>query len=136
MKNLLRPPPFGQHRAQPRRASKASLPESSLLVTCRRFLALPTKTVSGVVVVTAGARQRSGRSEATVSGSSGLAIWWSSLSSPPTNVGYFFIKFAFGLLSLTCTVSTDDFAGWLALQTNLALKGIVGINAMSKIAEV
>jgi hypothetical protein len=33
-------------------------------------------------------------------------------------------------------VSTDDFAGWLALQTNLALKGIVGINAMSKIAEV
>lgn len=34
------------------------------------------------------------------------------------------------------TVSTDDFAGWLALQTNLALKGIVGINAMSKIAEV
>lgn len=33
-------------------------------------------------------------------------------------------------------VSTDDFAGWLALQTNLALKGIVGINAMSKLAEV
>jgi hypothetical protein len=51
-------------------------------------------------------------------------------------VSYFFVKFAFGLLSLTCTVSTDDFAGWLALQTNLALKGIVGINAMSKIAEV
>jgi len=34
------------------------------------------------------------------------------------------------------TVSTDDFAGWLALQTNLALKGIIGINAMSEIAEV
>ena len=34
------------------------------------------------------------------------------------------------------TVSTDDFAGWLALQTNLALKGIIGIKAMSKIAEV
>ncbi|OJJ39227.1 hypothetical protein ASPWEDRAFT_49265 [Aspergillus wentii DTO 134E9] len=33
-------------------------------------------------------------------------------------------------------LSTDDFAGQLALQTNLALKGIVGINAMSKIAEV
>ncbi|KAF7590514.1 hypothetical protein BBP40_002702 [Aspergillus hancockii] len=33
-------------------------------------------------------------------------------------------------------LSTDDFAGWLALQTNLALKGIVGINAMSKLAEV
>ena len=33
-------------------------------------------------------------------------------------------------------VSTDDFAGWLALQTNLALKGIIGINAMSKLAEV
>ena len=33
-------------------------------------------------------------------------------------------------------VSTDDFAGWLALQTNLALKGIIGIKAMSKIAEV
>ncbi|KAE8152723.1 hypothetical protein BDV25DRAFT_150683 [Aspergillus avenaceus] len=31
---------------------------------------------------------------------------------------------------------TDDFAGWLALQTNLALKGIIGINAMSKLAEV
>ncbi|KAL4946168.1 hypothetical protein BDV06DRAFT_183328 [Aspergillus oleicola] len=33
-------------------------------------------------------------------------------------------------------LSTDDFAGWLALQTNLALKGIVGIRAMSKIAEI
>ena len=33
-------------------------------------------------------------------------------------------------------VSTDDFAGWLALQTNLALKGIIGINAMSKLAGV
>ena len=31
---------------------------------------------------------------------------------------------------------TDDFAGWLALQTNLALKGIVGIKAMSKISEI
>ena len=31
-------------------------------------------------------------------------------------------------------LSTDDFAGWLALQTNLALKGIIGINAMSEIA--
>lgn len=34
------------------------------------------------------------------------------------------------------SVSTDDFAGWLALQTNLALKGIVGINAMSKLSEI
>ena len=33
-------------------------------------------------------------------------------------------------------MSTDDFAGWLALQTNLALKGIIGIKAMSEIAEV
>ncbi|PTU21733.1 hypothetical protein P175DRAFT_0522951 [Aspergillus ochraceoroseus IBT 24754] len=33
-------------------------------------------------------------------------------------------------------LSTDDFAGWLALQTNLALKGIIGIKAMSKLAEV
>jgi hypothetical protein len=32
-------------------------------------------------------------------------------------------------------VSTDDFAGWLANQTNLALKGIIGIRAMSGIAE-
>ena len=31
---------------------------------------------------------------------------------------------------------TDDFAGWLALQTNLALKGIVGIRAMSGLAEL
>ncbi|KAM5451018.1 hypothetical protein MaudCBS49596_004129 [Microsporum audouinii] len=31
-------------------------------------------------------------------------------------------------------LSTDDFAGWLALQTNLALKGIVGINAMSEMS--
>ncbi|KAK4899703.1 hypothetical protein LTR27_002969 [Elasticomyces elasticus] len=31
---------------------------------------------------------------------------------------------------------TDDFAGWLALQTNLALKGIVGIKAMSVLAGV
>jgi hypothetical protein len=33
-------------------------------------------------------------------------------------------------------VSTDDFAGWLALQTNLALKGIVGIRAMSELATI
>lgn len=33
-------------------------------------------------------------------------------------------------------VSTDDFAGWLALQTNLALKGIIGIKAMSQLSEV
>ncbi|KAI4721953.1 putative glutaminase [Aureobasidium sp. EXF-10727] len=31
-------------------------------------------------------------------------------------------------------LSTDDFAGWLALHTNLALKGIVGIRAMSELA--
>ncbi|KAI6093060.1 DUF1793-domain-containing protein [Hypoxylon rubiginosum] len=31
---------------------------------------------------------------------------------------------------------TDDFAGWLANQTNLALKGIIGIKAMSEIADV
>ncbi|KAB8343062.1 hypothetical protein FH972_022656 [Carpinus fangiana] len=31
---------------------------------------------------------------------------------------------------------TDDFAGWLPLQTNLALKGIVGIKAMSELATV
>jgi predicted nucleic acid-binding protein len=30
-------------------------------------------------------------------------------------------------------ISTDDFAGPLANQTNLAIKGIVGIGAMSKI---
>ena len=31
---------------------------------------------------------------------------------------------------------TDDFAGWLALQTNLALKGIIGIKAMSQLSEL
>ena len=31
-------------------------------------------------------------------------------------------------------ISTDDFAGSLANQTNLAIKGIVGIKAMSEIA--
>jgi len=31
---------------------------------------------------------------------------------------------------------TDDFAGWLANQTNLALKGIIGIRAMSEIADI
>ncbi|EXJ85459.1 hypothetical protein A1O1_05823 [Capronia coronata CBS 617.96] len=31
-------------------------------------------------------------------------------------------------------LSTDDFAGWLALQTNLALKGIIGIKAMAGLA--
>ncbi|KAK4634437.1 putative glutaminase [Fulvia fulva] len=31
---------------------------------------------------------------------------------------------------------TDDFAGWLPLMTNLALKGIVGIKAMSELAEL
>lgn len=30
---------------------------------------------------------------------------------------------------------TDDFAGWLANQTNLALKGIIGIRAMSDMSE-
>ncbi|KAI9775915.1 MAG: hypothetical protein M1839_000704 [Geoglossum umbratile] len=33
-------------------------------------------------------------------------------------------------------LSTDDFAGWLANHTNLALKGIIGIKAMSELAEV
>ncbi|EUC28448.1 hypothetical protein COCCADRAFT_109132 [Bipolaris zeicola 26-R-13] len=33
-------------------------------------------------------------------------------------------------------LSTDDFAGWLPLQTNLALKGIVGIKAFSEIADL
>lgn len=33
-------------------------------------------------------------------------------------------------------LSTDDFAGWLALHTNLALKGIVGIRAMSELASI
>lgn len=33
-------------------------------------------------------------------------------------------------------LSTDDFAGTLANQTNLALKGIIGLKAMSKIAEL
>lgn len=35
---------------------------------------------------------------------------------------------------LLLTVCTDDFAGWLPLQTNLALKGIIGIKAMSELA--
>ena len=39
------------------------------------------------------------------------------------------------VLYLLFLVSTDDFAGWLALQTNLALKGIIGIKAMSGIAK-
>jgi hypothetical protein len=33
-------------------------------------------------------------------------------------------------------LSTDDFAGWLANQTNLALKGVIGIRAMSEISEL
>jgi hypothetical protein len=35
---------------------------------------------------------------------------------------------------LTKLVCTDDFAGWLPLQTNLALKGIIGIKAFSELA--
>lgn len=31
---------------------------------------------------------------------------------------------------------TDDFAGWLPLQTNLALKGTIGIKAFSEIADL
>jgi hypothetical protein len=31
-------------------------------------------------------------------------------------------------------ISTDDFAGSLANQTNLAIKGIIGIKAMSEVA--
>lgn len=38
--------------------------------------------------------------------------------------------------NLRWTVSTDDFAGPLQLQTNLALKGILGIKAMSQIAQI
>ncbi|KAH0551414.1 hypothetical protein GP486_007371, partial [Trichoglossum hirsutum] len=33
-------------------------------------------------------------------------------------------------------LSTDDFAGWLANHTNLALKGIIGIKAMSELAQI
>ena len=33
-------------------------------------------------------------------------------------------------------LSTDDFAGWLANQTNLALKGIIGIRAMSELSKL
>ncbi|KAF1979430.1 glutaminase A [Bimuria novae-zelandiae CBS 107.79] len=33
-------------------------------------------------------------------------------------------------------LSTDDFAGWLPLQTNLALKGIIGIRAFSVLAAI
>lgn len=33
-------------------------------------------------------------------------------------------------------LSTDDFAGWLALQTGLALKGIIGIRAMAGLSEL
>lgn len=33
-------------------------------------------------------------------------------------------------------LSTDDFAGWLANQTNLALKGIVGIRAMADLSKL
>lgn len=33
-------------------------------------------------------------------------------------------------------LSTDDFAGWLANQTNLALKGIIGIRAMSELSDL
>ncbi|KAK6514513.1 hypothetical protein TWF281_004711 [Arthrobotrys megalospora] len=41
----------------------------------------------------------------------------------------------FGLLPAT-QLSTDDFAGRLANQTNLALKGILGIKAMAELAAV
>jgi len=33
-------------------------------------------------------------------------------------------------------ISTDDFAGALANQTNLAIKGIIGIKAMSQIEQL
>ncbi|KJZ75657.1 hypothetical protein HIM_04814 [Hirsutella minnesotensis 3608] len=33
-------------------------------------------------------------------------------------------------------LSTDDFAGWLANHTNLALKGIIGIRAMAEVSEL
>jgi len=33
-------------------------------------------------------------------------------------------------------LSTDDFAGWLANQTNLALKGIIGIRAMAEMSDL
>ena len=33
-------------------------------------------------------------------------------------------------------LSTDDFAGWLSLQSGLALKGAIGINAMAELARM
>ena len=45
----------------------------------------------------------------------------------------YLVKFSLKPENQLCT---DDFAGWLALQTNLALKGIIGIRAMSDIATV
>jgi hypothetical protein len=41
-----------------------------------------------------------------------------------------------GKLTNEFVVSTDDFAGWLANHTNLALKGIIGIKAMSELAGI
>ena len=41
----------------------------------------------------------------------------------------------FSLLPAT-QLSTDDFAGWLANHTNLALKGVIGIRAMSELASI
>ncbi|KAF2837764.1 DUF1793-domain-containing protein [Patellaria atrata CBS 101060] len=45
----------------------------------------------------------------------------------------YLVKFSLRPHNQLCT---DDFAGWLALQTNLALKGIIGIKAMSQMAEI
>jgi hypothetical protein len=45
----------------------------------------------------------------------------------------YLVKFSLEPHNQLCT---DDFAGWLALQTNLALKGIIGIKAMSEMADL
>ena len=94
-----------------------------------------TSTILGVAALRASSKPGNGLERATTCGRSGLVIWSNIVWNRITNVSDGKFPRLDCILTLFA-VCTDDFAGWLALQTNLALKGIIGIKAMSELADL